>query len=95
MPASVSFSDRTFSSQGNHDRIPAGGSGSFEILKDDLLDFKDKNVWMANFDWGLILNGKYKYRFKGDSLILNRYLEACPACLMAPSTYQYKLKRIN
>lgn len=94
-PASVSFTHRSYTSQGNPDKIPAGGSGPFEILGDDLLDFKDQNVWTANFDWGLILNGKYKYRFRGDSLILTRYTEPCSTCIMAPSLYQYRLKRIN
>jgi len=96
--ATVSFSDNTYSSQGNPDYIPAGGSGTVEILEGDLLNFKDKNVWTANFDWGLILNGKYKYQVKGDSLILNRYFEHCPTgtdCGVVYTSYQYRLKRIN
>lgn len=94
-PASISFKQQNFTSAGSTDRIPAGGSGSIEILDDKMIEFKDENIWTANFDWGLILNGKFKYEFKGDSLILNRYFEPCPACLSAPSTYQYKLKRKN
>jgi hypothetical protein len=94
-PASVSFSDRTYISQRNQDRVPAGGSGSFEILRDHLLEFKDQNIWTADFDWGLILNGKFRYEVKGDSLILSRYSEPCASCSMAPSLYKYKLKRIN
>ena len=94
-PASISFSDNHYSSQGQADRIPAGGSGTVEIEGNDLLNLKDQNVWTANFDWGLILNGKYTYEIKGDSLILNRYREPCPSCTMAPGTYQYRLKRSN
>jgi len=94
-PASITFNQQNFTSARNADRIPAGGSGTLELLDDNLIDFKDENVWTANFDWGLILNGKFKYEFKGDSLILNRYFEPCPACIRAPSTYQYKLKRTN
>ena len=91
--ASVSFSDNTYSSQGNTNYIPAGGAGTLEILEDNLINFKDKNIWTANFDWGLILNGKYKYELKSDSLILTRYREPCDSCKFALSLYQYRLKR--
>jgi hypothetical protein len=94
-PASVTFAAETFTSQGSSDRIPAGGSGKFEILKNKLADFHDENIWTANFDWGLILNGKYNYEIKGDSLILTRYREPCPTCDMPSSLYQYRLKRSN
>lgn len=94
-PASVSFSADNYSSQGNSDRIPAGGSGTFDVQQNNLIDFKDKNRWTANFDWGLILTGKYSYEFKGDSLILTRYIEPCPSCYTAFTLYQYRLKRTN
>lgn len=95
-PASVSFSDNNYSSKGGSGYIPAGGSGTFEIQKEEeILDFKDQNIWTANFDWGLILNGKYKYQVKGDSLILTRFTEPCPSCSMMPDLYQYRLKRSN
>lgn len=91
--AEVSFSDSRYSSKGNTGYVPAGGSGTFEIQENHILDFKDQNIWTANFDWGLILNGKYSYEINGDSLILNRFMEPCIDCSMAPSTYQYRLKR--
>lgn len=91
--AEVSFSDSKYTSKGNKDYIPAGGSGSFEIQNDHILDFKDQNIWTANFDWGLILNGKYKYQLKGDSLLLNRLTEPCINCSTTPGTYEYRLKR--
>jgi hypothetical protein len=94
-PASISFSDKHYTSQGQPNRIPAGGLGTFEIEENDLLNFREQNVWTANFDWGLILNGKYTYEIKGDSLILDRYIEPCPSCTMTPGTYQYRLKRSN
>lgn len=46
------------------------GSGTFQLLEENVLDFKDINNWLANFDWKTILMGKYKYEKKGDSLIL-------------------------
>ena len=95
VPSTVSFSGGTYISLGNSDRVPAGGSGSFDVQKNNLMEFKDKNVWTANFDWALILNGKYSYEFKGDSLIMSRYIEPCPSCSIALTLYQYKLKRTN
>lgn len=91
----VSFSDNNYSSLGNANYIPAGGSGTFEIQKENILKFEDKNIWTANFDWLLILNGNYKYQIKNDSLILTRYSEPCANCSTANSLYQYRLKRIN
>lgn len=93
--AKITFSDHTYSSLRNTNYIPAGGSGVFEIQPEEILNFKDENIWTANFDWGLILNGKYKYDLKGDSLILTRYTEPCPNCSMQAGLYQYRLKRTN
>ena len=93
--AEIKLSGGSYSSKGNTNYIPAGGSGNFEIEADKILDFKDQNVWTANFDWGLILNGRYKYELNGDSLILTRYTEPCPNCSIQAGSYQYRLKRTN
>lgn len=93
--AKVIFTERSYSSQGNTNKIPAGGSGDFELQEGKILDFKDENIWTANFDWGLILNGRYNYDIKGDSLILTRHIEPCPNCSMQAGSYQYRLKRTN
>lgn len=61
--------DSTYRSKGQPNRVPAGGSGSWKIDGNTLV-FRDKNIWTADFDWHLILNGKYRYEIKGDSLIL-------------------------
>jgi len=92
-PAAVTFSGENFSSVGNENRLPAGGSGRFDVLKNNLVNFNDENIWTANFDWGLILSGKYNYELKGDSLILTRYREPCPTCDVVSGLYQYRLKR--
>jgi hypothetical protein len=92
-PADVRLADGRYSSAGNEHYIPAGGSGTFVIKDQKFLEFKDENIWTANFDWGLILNGTYNYEVKADSLILTRYKEPCPTCDMTPSLYQYRLKR--
>lgn len=36
------------------------------------VDFKNQCFFTANFDWSLILSGKYEYRTPGDSLIIIR-----------------------
>lgn len=86
---------KTYNTSPNADRKPAGGSGDFEITNNGYIAFKDANVWTADFDWNLILNGKFTYETRGDSLILTRYHEPCPQCSRIPLLYQYRLKRIN
>ncbi len=82
----------TYNSSAFLDRKPAGGSGEFKVLRNNLVEFTDKGYWTAEFDWGLILNGRFTYDIKGDSLILTRQ---CLQCSSLPSFYQYRLKRIN
>lgn len=85
----------TYDSNGLTSKKPAGGSGNYMILKNNAVEFTDKNIWTADFDWNLILNGRFIYELKEDSLILTRYMEPCPKCIVLPSFYQYRLKRIN
>ena len=85
-PVTVTFDGNTYRSTSNPDRVPAGGSGTFRLLDDERVLFEDQNIWTADFYWGLILNGEYRYQFKGDSLSITRY--SGPAKI-----YEYKLKR--
>lgn len=89
----LDLAGKEYFSGGGSDRIPAGGSGEFIPLNNKEMEFKDKNIWTANFDWNLILNGHYSYELKNDSLILTRYFELKPG--MMPGLYQYRLKRLN
>ncbi|MFD0940726.1 hypothetical protein [Pedobacter boryungensis] len=69
------------------------GSGSFKLEDKRTVTFSDKNVWTADFDWNLILNGTYTYQALADSLILTRVLSsATPA---DNNYYQYRLKQVN
>ncbi|WP_423148109.1 hypothetical protein [Rubrolithibacter danxiaensis] len=61
------------------------GSGTFDILTENKIKFKDQNIWTANFDWNTILNGEYSYKLKGDSLFLQKE--------NGSSIYEYRLKR--
>jgi hypothetical protein len=59
-----------FSCSGNTNRIPAGGSGTFSS-DNKKITFNDENTWTANFDWNLILSGKYDYTFDGKNLTIS------------------------
>lgn len=56
-----------FSCLGNSNRIPSGGSGTFSS-DNNMITFNDENFWTADFDWNLILSGKYDYSFDGKKL---------------------------
>ena len=96
---SVTLSGKEFTSTGGPSRIPAGGAGEFTLVDKKEVQFSDKHVWTADFDWNLILNGRFIYELKNDSLILTRKFEVCTTCAikpgMLPGSYQYRLKRIN
>ena len=59
---------------GNPDRIPAGGQGSYSISKSRIV-FNEEHLWLANFDWGLILHGEYNYKFDGNRLKITKKTE--------------------
>ena len=59
----------TYHCEGNDNRIPAGGSGTFAI-RDNTIIFHDENMWTADFDWNLILKGEYHYILYGKNLKL-------------------------
>ena len=56
-----------FSCSGDSNRIPAGGSGTYSF-DNGKINFNDENFWTADFDWNLILSGKYDYTFDGKKL---------------------------
>lgn len=56
----------------NNDFYPAGGNGTYEMDESKIL-FSDGNIWLAHFDWNLILNGAYDYEMNGNQLIVSAY----------------------
>ncbi len=98
-PVSLSLSGKEYSSTSEASRIPAGGAGDFNMVNKEEVNFNDKHTWTADFDWNLILNGRFIYELKNDSLILTRKFEICKTCSvkpgMLPGSYQYRLKRTN
>ena len=56
-----------YSCTGNSDRIPAGGSGTYSF-DNGKITFAEENMWTADFDWNLILEGQYEYQCNGRNL---------------------------
>jgi len=52
---------------GNHNRVPAGGSGTYSISNGKII-FADEIIWTCDFDHGLILNGECGFTFDGKNL---------------------------
>lgn len=69
-PVKITFQGNTYISSASNDRYPAGGNGSFTIKENEVV-FQDINFWTADFDWCLILNGKYKIQTNGSKIILS------------------------
>ncbi|TXN36934.1 hypothetical protein FVB32_01205 [Flagellimonas hymeniacidonis] len=69
-PVEVSFSEDQFSSTTGTDRFPAGGNGTYKV-ENNTIQFTDKNIWTADFDWNLILNGTYNYTINKNTLTLS------------------------
>jgi hypothetical protein len=70
-PFKLEIKDNTYSCSGNENRIPPGGSGTFSVGQNEIV-FQDENMWTADFDWNLILNGSYTLAQKGDTLSLTK-----------------------
>jgi hypothetical protein len=67
-PVSIQLkSPDEYSSTGNPNYFPAGGSGHYTV-KDNQILFEDRNIYTANFDWNLILNGSYHFSRDGKQL---------------------------
>ena len=58
-PVSLSFTAKEYNSSGFESRIPAGGSGEYRFENNNEVEFIDKHVWTADFDWNLVLNGRF------------------------------------
>lgn len=81
----VTINNGIYSSTAGPDRLPAGGTGTYEILS-NTITFEDEGVWTADFDWNLILNGAYSYTLSGNKLILSAEKNNV-------GTYTYELTR--
>ena len=65
--------------------IPGGGSGNY-LINANKITFNDENMWLANFDGGLILTGEYNFSFDGIKLKFSKIYNGY-------AHYKYELKR--
>lgn len=79
------LSDGQYTCDGNDNRIPAGGSGTYSLAKRHRIMFHDENLRTADFDWNLILKGAYNYVLRGEHLHLTRTANG--------ASYKYDLTR--
>ncbi|WAC39820.1 hypothetical protein [Pedobacter sp. SL55] len=72
------------------------GSGTYKIISNNVVEFKDENYWTAEFDWALLLSGEYDYKINGNNLVLTKRITKS-SCFLCKETnnnsYQYKLKK--
>jgi len=57
-PVIVTFESGSYTSSDGENRVPAGGSGTYEI-EEGIISFTDDSFWTAEFDWNLVLHGEY------------------------------------
>lgn len=65
----VTLENGRYECEGNDERLPAGGSGEYNVKKRTIL-FVDENNWTADFDWNRVLGGEYGFTFDGKTLKL-------------------------
>ena len=70
-PATFVFTDTSYSCYGEEYLLPPGGGGEYEIVG-DVMVLNDMMNHIANFDWTLILDGEFDYRFDGNNLRLEQ-----------------------
>ena len=51
--------------------FPAIANGNYQI-SNDTISFENQGVWDANFDWSLILYGKWHYTFDNGTLTMTK-----------------------
>jgi hypothetical protein len=71
-PVTLSFSSGNWSGESAWSTYPALCHGKYKALGTDSINFENRCVWTANFDWTLILHGNYKLVQQGDSLIISK-----------------------
>jgi len=76
LPSNVTlrFRDGVFEGTSTENNYPAICNGTYSI-KGTKINFRNKCIFPANFDWGLILAGDFEYELKGDSLKIRRSYE--------------------
>lgn len=84
-PVTMTLKGGRYSCSGNTGHIPAGGSGTYTVSS-GVITFKDENIWTADFDWNLILNGPYQFTLNSGKLTLSKGINGM-------GTYTYELNK--
>jgi len=69
----IDLKNSAFTGKSDTEKFPAICRGSFE-MSHNTVTFRDECPWTAEFDWSLILSGKWDVRFKKNTLILTNSL---------------------
>ncbi|MGM9479411.1 hypothetical protein ACS5PU_23515 [Pedobacter sp. GSP4] len=99
-PITISLKNGRFNitPTGNTSLKPSGGSGSYSF-KNGTAHFADENVWTADFDWNLILNGEYEIQSNATDLTLtkkfNTKTDLSPSTSYAYLDYKYILQKTD
>jgi hypothetical protein len=67
----LSFTGNLFKGESDQNQAPAICNGGYSLSADSI-EFKNACHFPADFDWTLILGGKFKIERLGDSLIISR-----------------------
>ncbi len=65
----LTFNNGTYSGESDTARYPAICNGSYSISSNSI-NFQNKCIWTADFDWTLILSYEWNYNLKGNTLLL-------------------------
>ena len=71
----ITFSDTNWLGDTQFSKYPALCKGTFS-LSDNTINFENSCPWTAEFDWTLILSGKYQVKSYGDTIEISRDLTA-------------------
>lgn len=69
---SLVFLNNGWTGTSNLDHYPALSKGTWSIHDQAVLDFENTSIWTADFDWTLILDGKYILHRNDDSLVFTK-----------------------
>jgi hypothetical protein len=86
---SLTFSSGTWTGTSDKVKYPALCNGTYSIMGDTII-FENGCAWTAEFDWSLILSGKYGLKMDGNTIEISRDYRSSTA-----DTYTDKYKMMR
>lgn len=71
----LNFDGNEFAGSSDINKYPAICHGSFDLAEGEI-EFQNECFWTAEFDWSIILAGKFEAVLRGDSLFLTKRIDA-------------------